>query len=128
MPLALVACLMVPPALAQEAEPEDGRSLMERGADLFLRGLRDEMDPALRGLQDLATEMGPALQGFLQQMGPALSGILDEVEDWSRYEPPVMLPNGDILIRRKPDAEPLDPEDAPNDPMRSPEPGEEIEI
>ena len=27
-----------------------------------------------------------------------------------------------------PDAEPLDPEDAPNDPMRAPEPGEEIEI
>jgi hypothetical protein len=38
--------------------------------------------------------------------------IMDEVKDWSVYEAPEMLPNGDIIIRRKPDAPP--PEVAPD--------------
>ena len=37
------------------------------------------------------------------EMGPALAEIADKVEDWSRYEAPEILPNGDIIIRRKPD-------------------------
>ena len=31
--------------------------------------------------------------------------VLDEVEDWTMYEAPEMLPNGDIIMRRKPDPE-----------------------
>jgi hypothetical protein len=37
-------------------------------------------------------------------MGPKLRAVLDDVEDWSVYSPPEVLPNGDIIIRRKPDA------------------------
>ena len=38
-------------------------------------------------------------------MGPALGSILESVEDWSVYEAPEILPNGDIIIKRKPEPE-----------------------
>ncbi|MEP6288301.1 MAG: hypothetical protein ABJ079_00205 [Marinomonas sp.] len=84
------------------AEVDGGSSLMERGAELFLRGLRDEMAPTLEGLQELMEEIGPSMGDFLSTMGPALADIATKVEDWSAYELPEMLPNGDIIIRKKP--------------------------
>ena len=106
------------PAMAQDEEPERGFSLMERGAELFFRGLLNEMDPLLQDLEEFAEGIEPALRDFVAEMGPALRDILAEVEDWSVYEPPEMLENGDIILRRK---TPLPPEE----PM--PEDGE-IEI
>ena len=41
------------------------------------------------------------MMGFLSQMGPAFSKLLDDVEDWTAYHPPEILPNGDIIIRKK---------------------------
>ena len=32
---------------------------------------------------------------------PELREMLDEVRDWSSYHPPEVLPNGDIIIRKK---------------------------
>jgi len=78
---------------------------MERGAELFFEGLKQEMAPALNDLRGLAEEFGPSMQGFFEEMGPAFAGILDEVKDWSMYHPPEILPNGDILMRRKADPE-----------------------
>jgi len=37
--------------------------------------------------------------------------VLEEVEDWSQYEAPEVQPNGDIIIRRKPDAPVVTPEE-----------------
>ncbi len=105
----LTVLLLAPPLGAQETEPP---SLMERGAQLFFEGLMEEMAPALDELGALMEEAGPALQQFLAEMGPKLRGVLEEVEDWSAYEAPEVLPNGDIIIRRKPDAPEL-PEAAP---------------
>ena len=93
--LALVAL----PAAAQEPE---AKSLMEQGAELFFEGLRQELEPALEDLRDLADQFGPAMQSFLQEMGPALAELAAQVQDWSAYEAPEMLPNGDIIIRKKP--------------------------
>lgn len=109
LPAALLTVLAAPLA-AQEA---DGPSLMERGAELFFRGLQEEMAPALEDLQGLMREVGPSMSAFLSQMGPALADIAREVEDWSVYEMPEILPNGDIIIRRKPDSD--DPQAAPED-------------
>ena len=101
--LILISCLIcAPPAFAQE---DEGLSLMERGAQMLMEGLMQQMEPALEDLQGLAEEFGPALSDFTAQMGPALRGLLEEVEDWSVYEPPEMLENGDIIIRRKPPAD-----------------------
>lgn len=77
---------------------------MERGAQLFFDGLKQEMGPALEDLWDLMEDAGPALQSFVAEMGPKLRDVLDRVEDWSVYEAPEVMPNGDIIIRRKPDA------------------------
>lgn len=99
--LALLICL---PLSVQAQEEEDrGLSLMERGAQMFMEGIMKEMAPAIDGLEGLADQMGPALRSFAKEMGPKLGEILDEVEDWSVYEAPEILPNGDIIIRRKPE-------------------------
>ncbi|WP_299150507.1 hypothetical protein [uncultured Tateyamaria sp.] len=107
----LSLCLIgATPAMAQDAE--SGPSLMERGAQMLMEGLRREMEPALEDLQGLAEEFGPSLQGFMRQMGPGLRDLLEDVQDWSVYEVPEMLDNGDIIIRRKPPVEPpVDPEE-----------------
>jgi hypothetical protein len=123
------ALCLTAPALAQDAEaepdaPENERSLMEEGARMFLEGILREMEPALRDLEGMAGEIEPALRDFAQEMGPAFAELLGKVDDLSNYEMPEMLPNGDIIIRRK---EPLDPE-TPLDPELDIEPGEEIEI
>lgn len=112
-------CLVLATPLAAQEAQDKGTSLMEEGAKLFFKGLMSEMEPALRELEGLADEMEPALRSFAEEMGPALRGLMDKVEDWSAFHPPEILPNGDIIIRRK---EPL----APNDPPVT-EP-EEIEL
>lgn len=101
-------------AAAQEAAPdkapeEDGFFLMEEGAKLFLKGIIEEMEPAIDGLNDLTAEMEPALRQLLDEMGPALADLLDQVEDFTQYHPPEILPNGDIILRRK------QPEEAPEE-------------
>lgn len=109
------------PAYAQDTSDE-GLSMMERGAQLLMEGLLQEMEPALDDLKELAEEFGPALESFSTQMGPALRGLMAEVEDWSVYHPPEMLDNGDIIIRRKvPDENEADPE-------QSKDPEEQIDI
>jgi hypothetical protein len=81
------------PAASQEGDVEEGMDLLSEGTRLLLRGLLAEMEPALRDLR----------------------GALDNL---NAYHPPEMLPNGDIIIRRK---TPEEIEDAAPD-------GEEIEI
>ena len=104
--IALAAAVTVSLALPVAAQEDEGPSLMERGAQLFFEGLTQEMAPALDDLRGLAEEFGPAMQGFFEEMGPAFVEIMDEVKDWSMYHPPEILPNGDIIMRRK-----VDPED-----------------
>ncbi len=73
-----------------DSAPDDGLSLMEQGLRLFMRGMQQEIEPAMRDLE-----------GALRELQPALLELLRLVDDFSNYEPPVMLPNGDIIIRRK---------------------------
>ncbi|QEW19223.1 hypothetical protein LA6_001406 [Marinibacterium anthonyi] len=101
-----VAVGLAAPAVAQQTEDEP-----RGGLDRFLDDFRDGMGDALGGLQGWAEDIGPAMKSFIEEMGPALSDMMDEVKDWSRYEAPEMLDNGDIIIRRKPE-DPADP-DAP---------------
>nr|WP_299679880.1 hypothetical protein [uncultured Roseobacter sp.] len=90
--IAIACCLITSAAVAQEEDPP---SMMERGAQQFLEGLLLEMEPAL-----------DSMRGFMDQMGPALADLMGQIEDWSVYEAPEILPNGDIIIRRKPEKEP----------------------
>lgn len=85
----------------QAEEDSLGRSLMQEGMELFLKGLQDEIAPTLDGFQMMLDEIGPGLQGFLEEMGPKLGAVFSKVEDWSAYHAPEMLPNGDIILRKK---------------------------
>ena len=97
-----IAGVLSMPANALWAEEEtEGRSLMEEGALLFFRGLQEEMAPALEGLQSFMDEAGPSLQAFMTEMGPKLGEVFSQVKDWSQYHAPEMLPNGDIILRKK---------------------------
>ncbi len=100
LPLALLLAL---PAAAQDVPPANDpeTSTMERGLRLFMDGLRDEMEPALRDLQGLAEDAAPLMHRLQESLA-------DVVDDLDVYEAPEILPNGDIIIRRK---EPLPVED-----------------
>jgi hypothetical protein len=122
--IAPFALMLALPVLAETADPapaplseDDGFSLMEEGAKLVLRGLMTEMEPTLNDMEDALAEMRPALEA----MGPKLQELVALMGDVANYDAPVRLPNGDILIPRKPDAppapglgEPLAPLPGPN--------------
>ena len=119
--LALFLALPAPRAHAQDAPPQttetdEGLSLLEQGAQMLLRGLAQEMGPALDDLREGAQELEPVLRDLVQNMGPALRDLLDKAGDLSAFEPPEVLPNGDILLRRKP---------APRDPAVPAQPAPE---
>ena len=91
MSLALgILLLSAVPVVAQEAEDEP--ESLTRGIEQMLRDLFSNVEPALRELRETI-------------------GNLDD------YEAPEMLPNGDIIIRRK---TPLDPAPEPEEPEDEP--------
>ncbi len=67
--------MLAQPLSAQDAET-DGRDLMAEALRLFMRGLMEEMEPAFDDLNSL-------------------------LENFDAYHPPEILPNGDIIIRRR---------------------------
>lgn len=105
VPAALLALAL--PLAAQEAAPPPPppagpmERLAEELADRMLREMLGEHAPTLRELADL--------------MGEA-----------EHYGPPVLLPNGDILIPRRPDAPARPAPDAPAE--EGAPPGEAIEL
>jgi hypothetical protein len=99
-PLAALALFASPlgaqePAPAAPSQVEEGFSLLEDGARMLLDGLMGEMEPAL---EDAAAA--------LAAIEPAMRQMLALVDDIGNYEAPERLPNGDILIRRKPGSPP----------------------
>lgn len=112
--LSLALCLSAAPVFAQD---EDGFSLMDQGARLFLRGLMSELEPTLDELEGMAQEIKPGLQALADEMGPALAQIIARIDDLRYYDAPVILDNGDILIRRRAEAPPY----APTGPEAEPE-------
>jgi hypothetical protein len=89
----IALCLPLGTAQAQEApnpDVEEGMSLLEQGAQMLLRGMMSEMEPALDDMAKALEEAKPMLSDLIALMG--------EVQN---YHAPEMLPNGDIIIRRK---------------------------
>jgi hypothetical protein len=110
VPFVLALCIALP-AHAQDDPPagEGLFSFMER----MLRDFMTEAEPQLREFERGLTRIEPELNQFL-----------DRMRDMTRYHPPEVLPNGDILIRRRQpehdapgDDIPPDAEDAPSDPF-----------
>jgi hypothetical protein len=88
------------PGHAQETPtPEkDGLGLIEEGLGLLFKGLREDVEPTLKDMTDA-----------LQDLKPILSDLAAMIGDIQNYQAPEQLPNGDILLRRKPDAPPFAP-------------------
>jgi len=89
----IAACLALSPLAAEEKNPgevEQGLSLLEQGSRLFMRGLITEMGPALDGLKGMAGEVAPMFEELQEMIG-----------DFTNFHLPEVLPNGDIIIRRK---------------------------
>jgi hypothetical protein len=86
---AALALLFALPASAQESDKQQGIDLMQEGARLLFRGLMQDMQPAIEQMEQFARI----------------------IEDLDAYHPPEILPNGDVILRRKvplvpaPDAE-----------------------
>jgi hypothetical protein len=78
LPAIALCFLTALPAAAEDGQDRlrDGFGLLQEGTRLMLRGLMQELEPALRDMQD-------------------------RIGDLSAYHPPEILPNGDIIIRRK---------------------------
>lgn len=125
--VALALCLAAAPAFAEEppVTPKadgEGFSLMEEGMKLVMRGMMQEMQPTLDEMGKALEEAGPALEGLGAELGPKLRQLIAMVDDIKNYDAPVMLENGDILIRRN---APLPPKMAP---QADPQPGANGEI
>jgi hypothetical protein len=102
--IALAAALIGTAALAQAQATEE--RVEERSGDL---PLTERLDRALR---DMMEDVQPTLEDALDYLRSF--GVVD---DPRHYEMPEILPNGDIIIRRRDDAPEFRPEppDEPRD-------------
>jgi hypothetical protein len=107
---AVCALLAVPVQAQDEGARPDAQASTPQIFDLFermLRGFLRDAQPHLRELERDFTAIEPELQRLLQNL-----------RDMTQYYPPEILPNGDILIRRReggdtapdPDQDPASPE------------------
>ncbi|PIE11366.1 MAG: hypothetical protein CSA72_04415 [Rhodobacterales bacterium] len=101
--LAIALAVSASTATAQD-ETAEGLSLIERGAQLLLEGFMKDMDPVIEDFRAMAEEFGPKMAEMMEQMGPAFAELANRIDDIRNYEAPEILPNGDIIIRRRPDA------------------------
>ena len=116
--LAICLVLVALPVAAQEDSgpggEDEGMEFLDRGTRQLLKDFLERMDPALDELQ---RDLGLALEAFRQGIG-----------DLQMYHPPEILPNGDIIIRRRQPHE-IEPYDAPDPaPAPAPDEGEVIEL
>lgn len=81
-PFLIAGMIAATPVQAENSDMSEGIDLLDEGMRLLFRGLMNEVTPAMRELEDA-------------------------LRDLSGYHAPEILPNGDIIIRRK---QPLEPE------------------
>jgi hypothetical protein len=100
----LLAASLALPVQAQDG-PEPRMEEEAPSVPLFeffermLRGFMTEIEPQMRDLE----------RGF-EALEPELQAFLERLRGMAQYHPPEVLPNGDILIRRR-EAEEVPPED-----------------
>ncbi|UWP99193.1 hypothetical protein [Aliiroseovarius crassostreae] len=99
------------PPSSSEGDPklEDGAELMSRGLQMLLDGLAQEMSPMRDGLAEGMAE------NWARQLHEGWQDLMAEMGDLSAYHPPEVLPNGDIILRRKLPQPPVPPEAATPD-------------
>jgi len=91
IPIALIPVMLAAPA---HADPKDWE------------GFRKD-------LEQFSEDSRKFLQSWVNDLGPLLDALKDKIDDISNYDPPEVLPNGDIIIRRKPVKKPKNPPKPP---------------
>lgn len=87
-----------------------------------LRAQTAESEPGAEADKPLSEEIEDVIRGLVETVEPALKQLRDTFEVFERidslehYEEPEILPNGDIIMRRKEDAPPYEPDSAPGSP------------
>ncbi len=71
----------------------------------FLKDFEQFSEESQKFLEGWVDKIGPSIEAF----GPALDALMEKIDDWTFYELPEVLPNGDIIIRRKQSAPKLAP-------------------
>lgn len=99
--IALAVCLAIAPMSISKADPADEGSTLS--LENAFRGLWEKLGPEL---EDLRREMEPALEDALKLIEP-----FSAMDDPRHYRLPEVLPNGDIIIRRRDDAPDFVPPD-----------------
>jgi hypothetical protein len=107
---AIVACFaawsaLATPVLADAQTPptaEEGFDMLGEAARIILRSMLDGVEPTLDELRD-------RMDDAMAEMGPAIGRMMELMDDVKNYQTPEILPNGDIIIRRKPPAERVQP-------------------
>jgi hypothetical protein len=89
--------ILAVPALAMGLAITPAYAGSDEGAD---RPLSEELDDVFRGLME---QMKPALDEFLDTLE-----VLEDIDSIEYYERPEIMPNGDIIIRRREDAPPFE--------------------
>ncbi|PCH92652.1 MAG: hypothetical protein COB84_10330 [Rhodobacteraceae bacterium] len=56
-----------------------------------------------KGLELLSKDTQKFFESWVDDIGPLLNSLRDKVDDLGHYAPPEVLPNGDIILRRKPE-------------------------
>lgn len=116
--LTLVLVLSAQAAPAQDAAPwtpppaDDSAPITPEDqdpADLIGRGLGLLMDNFLREIQPELDRFARDLPQAAGEMAPILRDLRLLIDDLRNYRPPQRLENGDIIIRRRPDAPPPPP-------------------
>ena len=105
--LAAISMIMAMPMMNAQADPsiDDAPKL---DFDRHFRELLKGFEPQLK---DLMQEMKPALEDAMKFMDQ-----LKAMDDPRHYEMPEVLPNGDIIIRRREDAPAYEPPEDPAEP------------
>ncbi len=82
------------PDAAPEADPDAGPEADPNAGPDLPSDMQDGLDLLGEGTRRL-------LQGLSSELGPALDALRERLDDLDAYYPPEMLPNGDIIIRRR---------------------------
>ena len=88
--LVIAAAVAASPVRAEPAE-EPEKPLSER-LEEAIRGLVESVEPTLEQLRDTFA-------------------VFERIDSLENYEEPEILPNGDVIMRRKDDAPPFEPEE-----------------
>lgn len=113
LPLAAVAQSPAPMPSEEWSPPPatepGGATESESGLGLIERGVGTVFENLLRDLQPQMEDMARGLDQTFNRFAPVFDDISTLMDDIGNYGAPERLPNGDILIRRRPDAPPPPP-------------------